>query len=207
MASEDAYTKKLRELTASVVEEYDADVIVYSGELVRPHDERFLVRCHQRSAKPNVLLMMTTYGGSADAAYRVARCLQRQYRKGKVTVFVNTDCHSAGMLLLIGADEIVMSDRGELGPLDVQIRKPEEIGEYLSGLTPIQALSSLGTESFNLFQDNFLKLRFRSGLQISTKSAADIAAQIAVGLFRPIYEQLDPMRLCPVSAYETDSGY
>ena len=88
-----------------------------------------------------------------------------------------------------------MSDTAEMGPLDVQIAKPGELGEYLSGLTPMQALDTLRSEMFRAFEHYFLQLRFRSGGQVTTRTAADIAAEMAIGSFRPIYEQFDPMRL------------
>lgn len=108
---------------------------------------------------------------------------------------MDTVCKSAGTLLALGAKSVVMSDRAELGPLDIQISEKDELGENRSGLIAMEALQTLRSESFKLFEDAFLKLRFKSGLQITTKTAAEIAAKITVGLFSPIYEQVDPMRL------------
>ena len=146
-----------------------------------------------RELRPHVLFLLTTDGGSADAAYRIGRCLQQRYTK--VSLFVDSFCKSAGTLIALGADEIVMADAAELGPLDVQLYKPDELSELTSGLTPIQALSTLQTETFKTFEQSFLKLRFRSGLQITTRTAADIAVRLTIGLFRGVYSQLDPMRL------------
>ena len=49
-----------------------------------------------------------------------------------------------------------MGDRGELGPLDVQLEEPDEIGASQSGLVTTQALASLKEESFDVFETNFL---------------------------------------------------
>jgi len=92
-------------------------------------------------------------------------------------------------------DELIMSDEAELGPLDVQLMKTDEVFEWTSGLTPVQALTSLRTETFKTFEHYFLDLRLRSGMQISTKMATTIATRMSIGLFRCIYAQLDPMRL------------
>jgi hypothetical protein len=145
--------------------------------------------------KAEHFLLLTTNGGSADSAYRITRCLQHSYRNGKVILFVDTYCKSAGTLIALGADEIVMSDLAELGPLDVQLSKSDELAEMTSGLTPVQALGVLREETFATFEEHFLKLRFRSGLQITTKTALDISARLTIGLFDKVYEQLDPMRL------------
>jgi membrane-bound ClpP family serine protease len=143
--------------------------------------------------RTNVLLFVETFGGSADAAYRMARCLTNRYEK--FIVYIDNYCKSAGTLPVLAADEVVMSDSGELGPLDVQVIKPEELGEMSSGLAPLQALNTLRVQAFSFFEYSFLQLRARSQRQITTKSAAEIASTMTIGLFAPIYQQLDPMRL------------
>src|SRR5207248_71288 len=97
--------------------------------------------------------------------------------------------------IAIGTDELIMSEEAELGPIDVQLSKPDELDEWISGLTPLQALTNLRTEAFKTWEDFFLQIRRRSGFQITTRTAATIAARLTTGLFAKIYEQLDPMRL------------
>lgn len=193
MDAHDDWVSKLSEAVTAVSEAEDADIILYSGDIASPSDRDLVELLRDRELRPNVLFLLTTDGGSADAAYRIGRCLQQKYTK--VRLFVDSYCKSAGTLIALGADEIVMSDTAELGPLDVQLYKPDELSELTSGLTPIQALSTLQTETFKTFEQSFLKLRFRSGLQITTRTAADIAVRLTIGLFRGVYAQLDPMRL------------
>ncbi len=170
-----------------------ADILLFAGPLAYQSERRLneIVRTHR--SRENLLLLVATFGGSADVAYQVVRCLHRNY--SKFILFVDSICKSAGTLMALGAHEIIMSDTAEMGPLDVQVQKPGELGEYVSGLTSSQALDTLRSEVFSAFEDYFLKLRYRSGLQISTKMAAEMALRIAIGAFRPIYAQLDPMRL------------
>ena len=104
-------------------------------------------------------------------------------------------CKGAGTLIALGADEIIMSDTAELGPLDIQLAKPEELGEFISGLTAVQAIDTLRAQGFQTFERFFLDLRMTSGGQISTRMAADIATKLTVDFFSPIFDQFDPMRL------------
>ena len=194
---------KIRLTPAAVIEKWakavaaerNADVIFYAGPIDEPSDFRFVGKVKKFKAKKNAVLVLTTHGGSADAAFRMMRCLHNHYGDGEISLFVPNLCKSAGTLMAVGADKLIMSDTAELGPLDVQVRKPDEVGEFASGLTPLQALSALRAEAFNSFEQHFLMLRERSGRQITAKTAADIAAKLTVGWFQPIYEQLDPMRL------------
>ena len=171
----------------------DADIILYHGSIDRGCDQRIRSVVAKSKTCKNVALFITTEGGMADEAYRIARYLQQNYNR--FIMFVSHYCKSAGTLISVGADEIVLSDMAELGPLDVQIAKHDELVGYVSGLTPVQALSTLRNETFATFQEFFVNLLDRSYGQISTRSAAMIATRLTVGCFSHIYKQIDPMRL------------
>ncbi len=184
---------EIADLNNKVSEALDADVLVYEGGVDVTLDSRMIIACQERDRRKNVLLIIHTHGGSADVAYGIARCLQRNYER--FTIYLNGCCKSAGTLIAIGADELVIPDHGELGPLDVQLAKPDEIGEASSGLTLPNALSTLQPQAFDLWEYFFLQIRSRSEFQITTKTSSEIAAQIVGHLFAPIYAQIDPHRL------------
>jgi serine dehydrogenase proteinase len=188
----DNFENKLTDLVKKTGEENQADVIFYCGELSRPNDETLFDACKVKKYK-KALLMLTTAGGDANIAYRIARHLQKRYEC--YSLYVHTYCKSAGTLIALGAHDIIMSEIAELGPLDVQIKKADELGERSSGLTMTEALGTLQSSAFNMFEEYFLDLRFKSNFQITTKSAAEISAKLTVGLFSPIYSQIDPMHL------------
>ncbi len=181
-----------RELADKVASSLDADVVLFSGGIVPPADLNLMSLVHGPRRK-NVFLLLATYGGSGDTAYRIAHHLQKSYANGEFILFVPMMCKSAGTLIAVGAHQIVMADTAELGPLDVQISKVDEVGERHSGLTPSQTLNTLKNEAFNLFDHAFSKLRDR--FRFPTKMAASIAARLSVGLIAPLYSQIDPMRL------------
>jgi hypothetical protein len=183
---------KLGLAVKGVIEESPCDVILYAGPLDKPYDDDLLNECQEKK-HTKVLLLLATYGGDANCAYRIARRLQKRYNA--FSVYIHTICKSAGTLLALGAHEIIMSDYGEMGPLDVQLQKEDEIGVSTSGLAINQALTKLRGQAFDMFEEIFLQLRIYSGMQITTKSAGEIAANITIGLLSPIYGQVDPMRL------------
>jgi hypothetical protein len=123
----------------------------------------------------------------------LAACLRRQYKT--VTFYVCGLCKSAGTLALLGADEIVFGDFGELGPLDVQMTKPDELVSTSSGLDIFQAMGVLTNSAFEAFENYFLKIIENSQGHISAKTSAEIARELAVGLFAPMTGQIDPERL------------
>lgn len=176
-----------------LAEHLDADVIFLSGAIQAPCDVEVMTAASKKSRK-NVVLMLTTFGGSGEAAYRIAHCLQTRYSDGEFILFVPMMCKSAGTLIAVGAHQIIMADTAELGPLDVQISKADEVGERHSGLTPSQTLNMLKTEAFGLFEHLFNKMRYER-MRFPTRLAASIAGEMTVGMLRPLYEQIDPIRL------------
>jgi len=189
--SEQEWRKCIQEVSANL----QADMCIITGALQSRLDDD-VIRCVEANRrKKNILLILTTFGGDAAVAYRIARCFQGMYRDGVFTVFVPDVCKSAGTLLTIGAHQLIMDDCAQLGPLDVQVSKPDELGEWISGLTPVHSLRFLQEHAFKLFEHNFLELIARSGAQITTRTAAEIATKLTTGLFQPVYSQLDPLRL------------
>lgn len=137
-----------------------------------------------------VVVVLVTYGGQANAAYRIARFLQVMYED--VTVFVPSFCKSAGTLIVTGANELLMTPYGEIGPLDVQLIQRDELGERKSGLTIRSALEDLKSHSYELFEHFMHSIKDSSGGAVSFKLASEIATQVTTGLLDRVYEQVHP---------------
>ena len=178
----------------AVSDDFDADVIIYNGGIDRGDDHNFIKLCAGRkNKKKNVLFVLTTPGGDAHAAYRIARCLQSNYEK--FSIFVPGWCKSAGTLLAIGAHEIIIGQFGELGPLDVQKGKPDELWETSSGLTEDSALEFLENKAFKMLVDYLHGIKSLSQGQVTFGTAADVAAKLVVGQLEPVYRQIDPAKI------------
>lgn len=181
-------------LVQGFIESQDRDVFLYTGPIVYEPACQFVdLLCRKENRRRNAELFLTTPGGDPHAAYRIVRGLCHHY--GEIRLAVFGPCKSAGTLIAIGAHELVMAETGELGPLDVQITKPDEIVSSGSGLDIFQALAVITQSAFGTFEQYMLDIVSRSAGSISTKTAAEIARDFAVGLFTPITAQLDPTRL------------
>lgn len=142
----------------------------------------------------NLVYIIVTYGGQGNVAYRVARFLQTIYT-GDLVAFVPSLCKSAGTLIVTAADRLVMSPVGEIGPLDVQQIKRDEIWGRRSGLTTRSALNDLKTHAFELFEQFMMEIIRHSRGAISFRLAAQIAEKVAGDLMAPIYQQINPEAL------------
>ena len=171
----------------------DADIILYNGFIARPADVMFIEKCVTRQKRTNAVLILVTEGGDPDAAYRIGRTIQENY--ARFTLFVTGYCKSAGTLIAIGAHELVISDHGELGPLDVQMSKDDELMRTQSGLTVWDTLDALKERADDAFTDFFVNMQERSSGAITLRTATEIATNMATGLFAPLYGQVDPMHV------------
>ena len=176
--------------SARISEARDADVILFCGNLFLPEDRQLANLIRWKQDKENVFFILGTFGGSANSAYRIGSCLRNAY--SQVTVFVPSFCKSAGTLLALAADELVIGDSGELGPLDVQLLH-HDVAETRSGLTQKQALLTLRDEIAQSFEHIFLQIRNKT--RLSTEIAAKTTAEIISGIFSRIYDRLDPMMI------------
>lgn len=175
--------------------ELEADIMLLNSGMFPPADEAVRVAVAKRkSARAKVILILVTSGGLPDVAYRIAMHLRDRY--DHITVCIPGWCKSAGTLLAIAGNDLIMGRKGEMGPLDVQIAKRDDIaGDRDSGLVINEALARLRDESFELFSDFMLKLIAQSSNLVTLRTAADIAAQLTIGLMAPIFEKIDPMRM------------
>jgi len=171
----------------------DSDVLLYSGNIERPYDDKLLDEISAAKRRANATLILCTSGGNPNAAYRMARAFQENYKT--FTVVVAGFCKSSGTLLVVGAHELVMTPHAELGPLDIQLRKKDELVGLDSGLTVLDALSQIEEQAFQLFETSMLRIVQSSEGSITFKTATHIATELSKGLVTPILAQIDPMHV------------
>jgi hypothetical protein len=186
-------TERLRAAIAKIEKTSGADVLFINSPMADGLDMTVIRKIGARKRRKNVFLILITVGGSADCGFRIARCLQECY--DTFTAVVPGWCKSAGTLVCVGAYDLVIGDLGELGPLDVQLAKPDELALVASGLNIDSAFRSLKTVAFQMFETFLIDTLDKSSGRITTKTASEIAANMTVGLLSPVFQQMDPMKI------------
>lgn len=172
----------------------DADIILINSAMDVGVENLLRAALDKRSSyRGSAFVVLVTEGGDADTAYQIGAALQAVY--DRITVCVAGWCKSAGTLIAICADELVVGPRGQLGPLDVQIAKRDELGDRDSGLVLSAALTSLGDQAFGMFERFMMEIKKRSGGAVTFRTAADIASALTIGMMAPIFERIDPVRM------------
>jgi len=91
----------------------------------------FVEILHNIQPGANVDLLLHTGGGDVDAAEKMMTLVQATVGSGRLRVIVPDFAKSAGTLMVLGADVLVMSDTSELGTIDPQIRSIDEHGKEI----------------------------------------------------------------------------
>lgn len=186
---------KLIAASNSAAEELAADIVLLNTEMRAGVDASIRqIIANRENKRDRAVVVLVTPGGQADVAFRSAIAFHQAYEH--VAICVPGWCKSAGTLVAIGGHELIFGPEGELGPLDVQLVKRDEIGgDRDSGLILNAALSRLRDESFEMFEYFMIRLIAQSQNVITTRTAADIAAEMTIGLMSPVFEKIDPIRM------------
>jgi len=188
-------------------DENNTDIFIYSGPIVSNLSASFVNEILQKTdCRKNCLLFLTSYGGEADWAYKMAAALKKRYEKYDVVVCGY--CKSAATLITLGADTLYFSDKGELGPLDVQTRKKDDFFGRQSPLDIFQSEELISDWALNFFNKAFLRILNNGNGIISVDVASSIANKLSESLFAPIMAKINPLEVGEISrAMSVANGY
>lgn len=91
----------------------------------------FVDLLHNLRQGESVELLLHTLGGSVDAAEKLIRLVRSKVGEGELRVVVPEYAKSAGTVMVLGSDSVVMSDTSELGPIDPQMEFPDSRGNII----------------------------------------------------------------------------
>ena len=144
----------------------------------------FVDLLHNVSSGHNVDLLLHTTGGSIDAAEKLMGMIRRHVGTTELRVIVPDFAKSAGTLMVLGADSVLMSDMSELGPIDPQARlfdRWQSVQNYLDAY--IEHDETLKTDRDNIAARIMLGKLDPATLKLC-KSAVNRARQAAENLLK-----------------------
>ena len=144
-AAHNADRYQRRQLVTSVQELTGRTLICYidtsEGGISRDDILGFGDLLHNVVSDQQLDLLLHTGGGDIDATEKIIKVVRSVAGNAEFRIIVPDMAKSAGTLMTFGADQILMSDTSELGPIDPQIPHVGASGELrrLSVLTYIKA--------------------------------------------------------------------
>lgn len=138
-------------------------------------------------------VILQTPGGDIDAAFNYSKLLRKAAKE--VNVIIPLYSKSAGTLMCLVADKILMTELSELGPLDTQIRESQDgdTPEYNSALNGFKALEQVQQHTMETLDIATKLILARSGMKIS--EAIHLATEFAGNTSGTLYSQLNPIKI------------
>ena len=141
----------------------------------------------------NLDVILQTPGGNIGAAFRIIKFLRSSAKN--VNIIVPYFAKSAGTLICLGANKILVTDISELGPLDTQIYEDQGGGtrEYISALNGFKALEKIQKHTVETLDIATILILQRSGMKIS--EAIRLASEFSGQTSGTLYSKLNPMKI------------
>jgi Serine dehydrogenase proteinase len=175
--------------------------LLLAGPLVSPlgnednSTENAVARCctgrFGYPAQPTVRtidVVLDTYGGSLDSAFKTVVFLSRFAERTRV--FVPRRAKSAGTLIAIGAHELKMSAFAELGPLDTQIVDPRNPTELVSALDCYQSVDYVRAFGLTTLRRTLVALAKEMQTGIPLSELVNTAEHLSTGSITSMLAQI-----------------
>ncbi len=124
--------KKSLDFTAKIAERYQRNVLFYTSSFLQKPQipgiftsinmediNGFMAGVHGHRFDKGLLLILHTPGGMAEAAQTIVDYLRSKF--SEIDVVIPTYAMSAGTMIALGCDRIVMGRQSQLGPTDPQL--------------------------------------------------------------------------------------
>lgn len=128
-----------------IEDEFDADVIALIHPIAGPFDD--IIREHidnLKNKRENLLVILETEGGSIETTERIADVFRHHY-SGEVSFLIPNFAMSAGTILVMSGDRILMDYYSVLGPIDPQVQNAD--GAWVPGMGYIEKFNELVARS------------------------------------------------------------
>ncbi|MGY5854083.1 MAG: hypothetical protein RTU92_10990 [Candidatus Thorarchaeota archaeon] len=119
------------EIIKQIEEKRKSKVIIYitsdRKNLEVPTTEDSVTLLHEhilaldQSERSKLDIILYSRGGDSDVPWSIASMFREYSQDGSFSVLIPYRAHSAATVISLGADEIVMSKKAELGPIDITI--------------------------------------------------------------------------------------
>jgi hypothetical protein len=143
-----------------------------------------------KKPRPRLALLIDSYGGYAEPAYRLSNLLKR--RCGGFTAVVPRIATSAATLFCLGADSILLGEEAELGPLDTQFFDSDVEEDWVSALDEVQAVEALEQSATEAAFKVMVYLAERTGKSFNVLMAP--ALHFAAEITKPLFDKIDAVR-------------
>lgn len=172
----------LNERLEALEKHFDADVVFYFGEIhpfmIRPFRDFIERRRETEGSKERLVVIVNTPGGSAEAVEKIVEIIRFHY--GEVFFVVPDMALSAGTILCMSGDRLLMDYSSSVGPIDPQVFNGKDWVPALGYLDKVEELLEKARNN-SLTDAEFLILQ---GLDLALLRRYEQARDLTVTLLK-----------------------
>ncbi len=160
------------------------------GVIMYAHIAKKMISAKQQIPDEPIAVLLDSFGGQAQAAYRLASLLRR--RCSDYIVIIPRLAVSAATLFSLGASAIILGEDATLGPLDAQYPDHDVEEDWVSALDTVQAVEQLEDSAIEV------ALKLLKTLKERTKKKYNVllpdALTFAASITQPLFQKIDSVR-------------
>ncbi|MEW5744887.1 MAG: hypothetical protein AB1805_05535 [Nitrospirota bacterium] len=181
------------DITKTIVAERGIPALILDLKEIRQTELNLIHETLYGKSFDELDVILQTPGGDIDAAFLLVKTLRR--RAKKVNILVPRFAKSAGTLICLGADTILLTDLSELGPLDTQIYEAVDGGAagYVSALNGFKALEQVQQHTIETLDIATKLILSRSRMKVS--DAIHLATEFSGQTSGTLYSMLNPAKI------------
>ena len=184
--------KSIEDITRQLSESRKNPILLVNGPISMQSTLGVWGQLRNKSFK-HLDIVLNTLGGDPDAAYKMAKLVRKHAET--VSVIVPLVAKSAGTLFSLAADEIVLGEMGELGPLDTQLKEHIDGGQkkFSSALDGFKALEQI--KIHNLQNLDTAAASLSKEYELRPADAIELAIKYCGETSGTLYSKLEPNKI------------
>ena len=140
-------------------------------------------------------VILHTPGGHIESAYKIVKLLRKHAKK--VNIIIPSFAKSAGTLICLAGESLVLTTSSELGPLDVQIAEHQEgdVATYKSALNGYKSLGQIQAHAMENLDLAVQLILHRTGNRMLLRDVIKLAIDFSGGTSGSLYNQIHPKNI------------
>lgn len=188
--------KYIEEALKKIIEVRKNPIMLLNLKVV---DKYCALQIHKEINKNNKFkeldVILQTGGGDIDSAYLIIKILKKS--TDKLNIIIPLYSKSAGTLICLGADNLLLTSLSELGPLDTQIRESDR-HKFKSALNEFKALERIqlhSLETLDITSQTLMGIAQSVELPLKITDAIYMSIKHTGNTSGSLYNKLDPYRI------------
>ncbi len=183
---------KFQKLLKSLVSERKKPALLLRMGSVSPLSVMFVMNELRDKNFDELDVILETPGGHIESAYKIVKLLRKHAKR--INIIVPNYAKSAGTLISLAGESLVLATTSELGPLDVQIPEQQDgdVDTFKSALNGYKSLEQIQNHAIENLDIATKLILHRTGNRMRLQEVIKLAIEFSGNTSGCLYSQIHP---------------